>query len=101
MLPHVILFNLEDAADKYAMIAEAMGLDVRGMSDMEAGEAAANAIWELTKRIGVPQKLSEAGVPEDGLERTAEQALSDGTIVYNPRMVMDSSEIMELLKKAW
>ena len=101
MLPHVILFNLEDAADKYAMIAEAMGIDVRGMSDMEAGEAAANAIWELTKRIGVPQKLSEAGVPEDGLERTAEQALSDGTIVYNPRMVMDSSEIMELLKKAW
>ena len=101
MLPHVMMFNLEDAADKYAMIAEAMGIDVRGMSDMEAGEAAANAIMEFTKKLGVPQKLSEAGVPEDGLEQLAEQAMSDGSIVYNAKMVMDSSEVMELLKKAW
>ena len=101
MLPHSILFNLQDAADKYAMIAEAMGIDVRGMSDTEAGEAAANAIWDLTKRMGVPQKLTEAGVPEDALEQVAEQAMSDGAIVYNARMVMDSSEIVDLLKKAW
>jgi aldehyde dehydrogenase (NAD+) len=101
MLPHVMRFNLEDAADKYAMIAEAMGIDVRGMSEMEAGAAAADAVAELTKRMGVPQKLSEAEVPQEELEKVADQALSDGTIVFNPRMVMDSSEVMELLKKAY
>jgi aldehyde dehydrogenase (NAD+) len=101
MLPHVMRFNLEEAADKFRLIAEAMGIDTRGMSDTEAGEAAAVAVSELTKGMGVPQKFTEAQVPEDALEQVAEQAMSDGAIVYNARMVMDSSEVMELLKKAW
>ncbi len=103
MLPYVMQYNLEDeeTADVYASVAEAMGLDTAGMSDREAGEAAANAIWDFTKKMGVPQKLSEVGVPEDGLEKVADMAMSDGAIVYNARMVLDASEIVDILKKAY
>jgi len=46
------------------------------MSDMEAGEAAANAIWELTKKMGLPQKLRDVGVPEDGLKECNDRRLT-------------------------
>ena len=101
ILPHVIMYNLDECADVYAMIARAMGTDTKGMSDMEAGEAAGNALWGLTKKLGVPQKLSEAGVPEDGLEAVADMSMSDGAIVNNPKMVLDSADVLYILKKAW
>lgn len=101
MLPHVIMYNMDEAEDWYRPIAEAMGVDVRGMSDLETAEAAANAVRDLSARLGVPQKLSEAGVPEDRLEEAADVAISDGAIVYNVKPVFEVSDILEILKKAY
>ena len=101
LLPHCIMYNLDECPDRYAMVAEAMGARKAGMSDMEAGEAAANAIWELTKKMGLPQRLRDVGVPEDELEECAEAALYDGSIVYNPKTIIDSQETLGVYKKAW
>lgn len=101
LLPHCIMYNLDECPDRYAMVAEAMGARKAGMSDMEAGEAAANAIWKLTKKMGLPQRLRDVGVPEDGLKECAEAALYDGSIVYNPKTIIDSQETLEVYKKAW
>jgi len=101
LLPHVMLYNLDECPDRYALVAQGMGLDISGMSDEEAGKAATEAVWELTGKIGVPQKLSEVGVPEDGLADAAEMALSDGSIVYNPKPIFDPDEVLEVFKKAF
>jgi len=101
LLPHVMLFNLEECADCYAQVAAAMGLDLRGMSNLEAGRAAAEEVWKLTRKIGLPQKLREVGVTEEGLAEAAEMALSDGCIIYNPRMVMEAEEVLEVYRAAW
>jgi alcohol dehydrogenase class IV len=101
ILPHSIMYNLDEAADRYALIARGMGLEVEGKSDEEAAEMAANAIWDLTKKLGIPQKLSEVGVPEDGLEKVADVALSDGSIVYNAKPIFETSEILGILQKAY
>jgi alcohol dehydrogenase len=95
------MYNLDECPDRYAMVAEAMGARKAGMSDMEAGEAAANAIWKLTKKMGLPQRLRDVGVPEDGLEECAEAALYDGSIVYNPKTIIDSQETLGVYRKAW
>jgi aldehyde dehydrogenase (NAD+) len=101
LLPHVMLFNLEECADRYALIARAMDLDIRGLDDQEAGKKAAESVWDLTKKIGLTQKLRDAGVPEDGLTEAAELSMSDASIIYNPRMVIDADEVLEVLKQAW
>jgi alcohol dehydrogenase len=101
LLPHVMRFNLEDCSDRYALVARAMGVHEKGMSDEEASIAAVEAILEFTARMGVPQKLSEVGVPEDGLMAAAELALYDGSMVYNPRMVMEAEEVLDVYKKAF
>ncbi len=100
LLPHGILYNLDACPEIYAAIARALGVDIRGMSDEDAGKKAADAIWELTKKAGLPQKLSEVGVPENGLEEMADLAISDGAIVHNPKP-MDPEENLKVLKQAW
>ncbi len=101
LLPHVMMYNMDECADRYALVARAMGVWEKGMSDLEAAEAAANAVWDLTKRMGVPQRLRDVGVPEEGLKEAAEMALYDGSIVYNPKLIMEAEQVLEVYRKAW
>jgi alcohol dehydrogenase class IV len=101
LLPYVMLYNMDECAGRYAMVAKAMDLDTRGLSDREAGEAAANAVWALTRRMGVPQRLRDAGVPGESLAEAADLTLSDASIVYNPKTVSEAGEVLELFRKAW
>jgi alcohol dehydrogenase len=36
-------------------------------------------------RLGLPTRLSQAGVPEDGIPALVEGAMGDGTTLLNPR----------------
>ncbi len=101
ILPHVMRFNLEECPDRYALVAEAMGIDTRGEDELSAGKAAIEAVTALTERIKLPQKLREAKVPEEELAKAAELALEDGDIIFNPRPVMDAEEVLNILKEAW
>lgn len=101
LLPDVIRFNAEEQADLYLPVAEALGVVEAGMSAVEAANRAAQACYDLAKRSGIPTKLSEVGVGEDQLERLAEMAMGDVTILNNCRMVMESAEVLAVLKKAF
>src|SRR5207245_10529231 len=46
-LPHVMRFNNDELAARYRDVAVALGVDVRGRSDEDAGRAAADAVAKL------------------------------------------------------
>jgi alcohol dehydrogenase class IV len=75
-----------------------MGMNV---SDEEAGEAVAEAIAAFTKKMGVPQRLRDTGVPESGLTEASEVCMGQGPMVYNPKMVSDPEEVLVVFKQAW
>lgn len=99
LLPHVVRFNSDECADKYAVIARAMGLKIK--NEAESGEAVAKAITDLTKKLGVPQRLRDAGVPEDGLAEACDVCMGQGPMVYNPKMISDPAEVLVVFKNAW
>ncbi len=101
LLPHCMVYNMDVAADRYRLVADAMGVLKPGMSDEDAGMAAAEGIWELTKKMGVPQKLSEVGAKEEHLLPASELSLSDGSIVYNPKPVFEAEEVLGVFRKAF
>ncbi len=100
-MPHVMRFNNDVVADRHRLVAEALGLDVRGLSDEEAGLRAAEAVAELVHSLGLPRSFREAGVPESDLAACAELALSDGAIVYNAKPVSDAATVLGVLQAAW
>jgi alcohol dehydrogenase class IV len=101
LLPHVMAFNREDAAEGYAMVAEALGVRERGMDEHEAAGAAASEMASFLRRIGHPLRLSETGATEEALVRAAALSLSDGAIVNNPRMVLDDEEVLAVYRAAF
>ena len=85
LLPSVMEFNLPSCAAKYAKVAEAMGVDTTGMTVEQAAQAACDAVKALSKRVGIPEHLSELGVSEKDIDELTAQALADVCTPGNPR----------------
>jgi alcohol dehydrogenase class IV len=101
MLPHTMRYNAEASADRQALIAQAMGIDTDGMSDYDAALAAADAVENLRVSLGLPGRLRDVGVPEEGLELIAAATLHDRALATNPVPVTDAGPIMDVLRSSW
>ncbi len=100
LLPHCMAYNLSDAQEFYAEIANVLGVTEKGSTTGQAAQAAVEAIFAFTRKIGHPQKLSEFGVKEEDITKAAELSMSDGSIINNVRFVVDASEVLEIYRKA-
>lgn len=98
LLPGLMEFNMPYCLDKFPRVAEAMGVDISGMSKEEASQAACDAVKKLAIEVGIPQHLSELGITEKDIPALAEQALADVCTPGNPREVT-LEDIIELYKK--
>ncbi len=101
MLPHSMRFNSEASADRQRLIAQAMGIDTSGMSDHGAALSAADAVEDLRDSLGLPGRLRDVGVPEEGLELIAAATLKDRSLATNPTPVTDAGPIMQVLRSSW
>ena len=97
MLPIVMEYNQEYTGEKYREIARAMG--VKGVDEMTAAEyrkAAVDAVKQLSKDVGIPQKNEK--IRQEDLDTLAADAYADACRPGNPR---DTSieELKELYRK--
>lgn len=98
LLPTIMEFNMPKCLDKYPHIAEAMGVDIKGMTKEQASQAAVDAVRDLAIRVGIPQHLTDLGIKESDIPALAEQAIADVCTPGNPRDC-NVDEIKALYKK--
>jgi len=101
LLPACLRYNADACGDVYLDVLSALGVNTASIRSDEAGDVAANNLIEFTKKLGLPQRLRDVGVPEEGLKECSELALSDGAIVYNPKFISDSAEVLKVYQQAW
>ena len=71
LLPHVMRFLAPRTAPAQARIAEAFGVEARGMTVEQAAARAADAVAELIARLELPQHLAAYGLTEADLQAAA------------------------------
>ena len=99
-LPFAMEFNIDVAGDVYALAAQAMGIDTKDMTPLEAARAAVIEIRKLHVSLGLPKSLADAGVPEEGVETIAKKAIVDGALITNPKQPTEI-QMKTFIKKAW
>ncbi|MGB9792296.1 MAG: iron-containing alcohol dehydrogenase [Thermacetogeniaceae bacterium] len=101
MLPVVMKFNMIGCPELYKEVARALGVNVCGMNDYEAAEAAVEAVCKLNEDIGIPKNLKELGVPESELEELGRAALKEtSNLCSNPR-VPSEEQLINIFKSAY
>jgi lactaldehyde reductase len=101
LLPYVMEYNAPATGVKYREIARRMG--VHGVDDMKTDEyrrAAVEAVAALSRKIGIPQKLTEIGVKEEDLAKLAHAAFEDVCTPGNPRDT-NEGEILQIYRNAF
>ena len=83
MLPIVMEFNKEYTGEKYKAIAEAFGVDTKGMDQETYRKAAIDAVQQLSVDVGIPTKLEK--LKEEDLPFLCESAAADACAPGNPR----------------
>ncbi|WP_255194403.1 iron-containing alcohol dehydrogenase [Natronobeatus ordinarius] len=100
LLPVVLEFNLIACPDRYARLAEAMGVRTEGLSTREAAGAFVDAVRELADDVDIPAGLEELGVDRDALPELADEAVDHGNSLENPR-VASRAQLLELYERAF
>lgn len=96
LLPIAMEFNKPVVAKRLGDVARAMGVDITGMSEEEAADAAIAAVRQLSEDVNIP-KTCDAIVEED-LDQIADDALADACYPGNPREA-DHATVVELFRK--
>jgi alcohol dehydrogenase class IV len=98
LLQYVMKFNLNACPDRFASIAEAMGENITGLSQIEAAEKAVAAVARMVRDTNIPL-LSSFGVKEEDWKRMAEDAVTDINCKMNPRKTT-LKDLIELYAEA-
>ena len=102
MMQHVMKFNLKETQAQQAWVAEAMGVDIDGMSEKDAAAAAGEEVLKLVRDdLGLPWRLRDVGVNEEDFDGIAVDALEDLIVASNPRTIDSKEQVVRILKTAW
>jgi alcohol dehydrogenase class IV len=85
LLDHVIEFNLPASPERFERIAQAMGVDLRGMDSITRRRALLEKVRALKRAAGVDKVLSEIGIHRGDVPVLSQKALNDPCLVTNPR----------------
>ncbi len=85
VLPHVLRFNLPDAAQQYAELAQIVAPEVQGDTETRA-RALIAAMQELATLTGIETSLRACGIQDSDLDRLADDAMLQTRLLgNNPR----------------
>jgi alcohol dehydrogenase class IV len=80
-LPYGMAFNIAGFEDRFARMAQAIGLE------NQTGEAVVAWLKELNQKLGIPENLSGIGVKAEHIEELSKLALADFAHPNNPKPV--------------
>ena len=99
LLGPVMEYNYAGEPERFARMAQAFGLQVRGVSTWEAAEMAVEYVYELTDDLGI-RGLQELGFSEDEIPMLADKAFADPQTIGNPRDV-DAAAYQRIYRRAF
>jgi choline dehydrogenase len=99
VLGPVCEYNVPAVPERYARIAQALGVDTAGMDVLEAAMAGVEELYRLTEDVDIPS-MAQLGFAEDEIPMLARIAFDDPQTIGNPREV-DVAGYEEIYRNAF
>jgi choline dehydrogenase len=99
VLGPVCEYNVPAAPERYARIAQGLGVDVHSVSSVDAALLGVDEVYRLTEDVGIPT-MEELGFSEEEIPMLARIAYEDPQTIGNPREV-DSAGYEEIYRNAF
>ncbi|MDD4369991.1 MAG: iron-containing alcohol dehydrogenase [Anaerostipes sp.] len=100
LLPVVSRYNVPGATKKYAEVAQALGVDITGLTEEEAAYKGIDYIETLCEELNIPKFSSVEKVNPKDFDFLAEAAEFKGPTKVNP-VPVDKAKYIELFEEAY
>ncbi|MDH0747452.1 iron-containing alcohol dehydrogenase [Pseudomonas sp. GD03842] len=101
LLPYVMEWNKMACVERFRDIADAMGLQVSGLSDKDAADEAVKAMADLCAAVDIPRGMRSFDVPEDALPSMAEEASKIDRLMRNNPRKLTAADIEKIYRAAY
>ncbi len=85
LLPHVVDYNYDVAADRYTRIAGIFGIETHNRSGKSVRDELKKYLMEMNHRLGISQTLNKLGVQSDTIPFLSDRAIKDPCNATNPK----------------
>ncbi|HLP76345.1 MAG TPA: iron-containing alcohol dehydrogenase [Candidatus Paceibacterota bacterium] len=100
LLPSVLHFNLPAAPERYAEVAVALGVE-RNESNIGTAERGFSRLVGLSRACGVPQKISELGIPSAAIPEMAKAAMKVQRLLKNNLRPLTEADAIHIYESAY
>lgn len=85
LVEHVIDYNYRAAEDRFARVAQTLGIDTRGLTQTQIKKRLMNHVIALKRDVGLGETLGAQGVNLTDIPYLSANAIKDPCILTNPR----------------
>ncbi|MBI5583033.1 MAG: iron-containing alcohol dehydrogenase [Deltaproteobacteria bacterium] len=101
MLPAVMRFNLLGNLAKFADMAQALGVEVEGLSDKEAALEGLEAVEDLLGDLQIPRRLRDLDIPREAIPALAEGVMKVTRLLANNPRRLTLEDARRIYEEAW
>ena len=101
LLPYVMHWNKLACVERMQDIAQAMGVNVSGLSVNDAADQAVEAMTRLCAAVEIPSGLRSFGVPEDAIPAMATEAAGIERLMRNNPRKLSAADIEKIYRAAY
>jgi alcohol dehydrogenase class IV len=99
VLPYVFPVVAKSELDRLPRLAEAMGLNVDGMTNQQVLEEITQALTDLTRDLGCLIPLSKFGGKKEDLDLLVKETLEQTRVMGHSSWKLTPEEIREIFEK--
>ena len=101
ILPTGLEYNKPVAGKRYRAIAQAMGVNIAGLSVNDAADQAVAAMTRLCAAVEIPSGLRSFSVPEDAIPAMASEAAGIERLMRNNPRKLSAADIEKIYRAAY
>jgi alcohol dehydrogenase class IV len=101
VLPHVLRFNAETAGELYSDMAPIVFPEIAEIGRQGRAAQFAEKLADLSARCGLPQRLRDVGIPEDALDRLADDSMNQTRLLVNNPRKLGRADAYAIYRAAW
>ena len=101
VLPHVLRFNAETAPHAYMETALSAFPDLAQIPAVNRAKAFAQALADLSRDCGLPQRLRDLNIPHDSIPMLADDAMKQARLLVNNPRPLTHQDILAIYEAAW
>jgi alcohol dehydrogenase class IV len=101
LLPHVMRYYLDVRQSDLARVARLLGCNTDGMTERQAAESAIDAVVELNRAVGIPQRIRDLGGTEAQLPAFAEKSFAIRRLMWISPRKPTQDDLLAILRAAY